>query len=342
MRIVVIRTSAMGDVALSVPVIQALKNQYPSVETIFVTRKPFNAFFQSINGLTLFNPDFKKRHKGFPGIIRLFRDLNMFGKVDYVIDIHDVLRTKLLRFLFILSGTRVKVIDKGRGEKKDLIKGKSKTQLKHTVERYSDVFVSAGLKLRPEMSKSIFVSQGAEEVAKKLVGDSDVKNIGIAPFAKHQLKMWPEEYLNRLLELISANHAVRFWFFGGNEEMEKIQSISFRTPGSVNLCGKISLEEELAVISRLDLMIAMDSSNMHMASLCGIRVVSIWGGTDPLNGFGAWMQPPEFSFRIPVDELTCRPCTVYGKGTCRRGDLACMIWLTPEKVYRKLTDLRLI
>lgn len=342
MRIVVIRTSAMGDVALAVPVMQALKNQYPAVETILVTRKPFNTFFQSINGLTLFNPDFKKRHKGFPGIIRLYRDLNRFGKVDYVIDIHDVLRTKLLRVLFILSGTKVRVIDKGRGEKRNLIKGKSKKQLKHTVERYCDVFASAGLRLSPEKSRSIFVSSAAEDVAKKLVGDSHFKNIGIAPFAKHQLKMWPEEYLARLLELISANHEIRYLFFGGNEEMEKLDSISLRTPGSVNLCGRISLEEELAVISKLDLMIAMDSSNMHMASLCGIRVVSIWGGTDPLNGFGAWMQPPEYSIRIPVDELTCRPCTIYGKGKCRRGDLACMMWLTPEKVYQRMTDLKLI
>lgn len=342
MRIVVIRTSAMGDVALAVPVIQALKNQYPAVETILVTRKPFNAFFQSINSLTLFNPDFRKRHKGLPGIIRLFVDLNRFGKVDYVIDIHDVLRTKFLRLLFRLSGTKVRVIDKGRREKKDLIKGKRKQQLKHTVERYCDVFASAGLKLSPEKSKSFVPSSAAEDVAKKLIGDSHLKNIGVAPFAKHQLKMWPEEYVTRLFEIISANHEVRFWFFGGNEEMERLQAISSRTPGSVNLCGMISLEEELAVISRLDLMIAMDSSNMHMASLCGTRVVSIWGGTDPLNGFGAWMQPAEYSFRIPVDELTCRPCTIYGKGTCRRGDLACMMWLTPENVYKKLTYLKLI
>jgi ADP-heptose:LPS heptosyltransferase len=89
-------------------------------------------------------------------------------------------------------------------------------------------------------------------------------------------------------------------------------------------------------------MIAMDSSNMHMAALCGIRVVSIWGGTDPLNGFGAWMQPSEYSIRIPVDELTCRPCTVYGKGKCRRGDLACMNWLTPGKVYSEIKKLNIL
>ena len=60
---------------------------------------------------------------------------------------------------------------------------------------------------------------------------------------------------------------------------------------SVNIAGTLTLDEELALMSRLDLMIAMDSSNMHMAALAGTKVISIWGGTDPLTGFGAWMQP---------------------------------------------------
>ena len=105
------------------------------------------------------------------------------------------------------------------------------------------------------------------------------------------------------------------------------------------LAGKLNLDEELALMSRLDLMIAMDSSNMHMAALTGTKVISIWGGTDPLTGFGAWMQPEDYSIRIPVDELTCRPCTIYGKGECRRGDFACMNWLTPEMVFRKIEKL---
>ena len=92
-------------------------------------------------------------------------------------------------------------------------------------------------------------------------------------------------------------------------------------------------------MSKLDLMIAMDSSNMHMAALVGTKVISIWGGTDPFSGFSAWMQPDIFSVRIPIDELTCRPCTIYGKGECRRGDFACMNWLTPEKVFKKIEKL---
>jgi ADP-heptose:LPS heptosyltransferase len=145
----------------------------------------------------------------------------------------------------------------------------------------------------------------------------------------------------RLLRLISDNHKCRFWFFGGSEDSEKLIALQSKVAGSTNLAGKLSLDEELVFMSKLDLMIAMDSSNMHMAALVGIKVISIWGGTDPLGGFSAWMQPDNFSIRIPVEELTCRPCTIYGKGECKRGDFACMNWLTPEGVYKKIIKILL-
>ena len=100
----------------------------------------------------------------------------------------------------------------------------------------------------------------------------------------------------------------------------------------------MNLSAELALISRLDLMISMDSSNMHMAALCGTKVISIWGGTDPMAGFGAWMQPDSYSIRIPVEELDCRPCTIYGKGKTRR-DFQCMKRLTPELVFKRMKTL---
>jgi len=165
-------------------------------------------------------------------------------------------------------------------------------------------------------------------------------NIGVAPYAKHKLKMWPEENMIRLLELISEKHKARYWLFGGVEESERLADFQSKVVGYYNT-AELNLDEELALMSKLDMMIAMDSSNMHMAALVGTKVISIWGGTDPLSGFGAWMQPEDYSIRIPIDELTCRPCTTYGKGECRRGDLACMNWLTPEMVFQKIDNLKI-
>ena len=100
MRLLVIRTSAMGDVALTVPVLRGMREQYPDVELVLVTRASFKPFFTSFTGLELFHPDLKNRHKGVAGIFRLFKDLRRQYKIDHVIDLHDVVRSKILRLLF--------------------------------------------------------------------------------------------------------------------------------------------------------------------------------------------------------------------------------------------------
>jgi len=342
MRILVIRTSAMGDVALTTPVLRAMNTKFPETEIIMLTRSIFIPFFSSVNGVSLFTSDFNGRHKGLAGLLRLYKDIINAGKIDYVIDIHDVLRTKILRFLFRLHGIPVSVIDKGRKEKRALISGKRKLQLKHTTERYCDTFAVAGFQIEPIKRRSIFVSDAAEKKAGELLRQQAGLNIGVAPYAKHHLKMWPEENMICLLKHISEKSRVRFWLFGGGEEAGKLNIFGEKVSGSTNLAGKLSLEEQLAVMGRLDFMIAMDSSNMHMAALVGTKVISIWGGTDPLNGFGAWMQPENYSIKISVSELTCKPCTIYGKGTCRRGDLACLNWLTPEIVFSRIEKMKLI
>ena len=336
MRFLVIRTSAMGDAALTTPVLRAVMLQYPDVEIVMVTRPAFKPFFYSIKGLTLFLIDLRNRHKGFVGLIRLFSDISKTGRFDALIDLHDVLRSKVLRLFFRLQGVPSFVIEKGRGEKRSVISGKIRRQLKHSVERYRETFARAGFPVRLAEGPWIIPNHSALENIASIAGSENDVKIGVAPYAKHKLKMWPEEYMIRLLGMIAEKYRAQFFLFGGKDESEKLATFQSVIKDAVNTAGTLTLDEELALMSRLDLMIAMDSSNMHMAALSGAKVISLWGGTDPLTGFGAWMQPDDHFIRIPVDDLTCRPCTVFGKGECARGDLACMNWLTPEIVFRKI------
>jgi ADP-heptose:LPS heptosyltransferase len=338
MRLLVIRSSAMGDVALTVPALIGLRKQYPDVEVIMMTQKKFQPFFVSVPGLKFFFPDFRGIHKGLNGLIRLVRDVKNVHDPDFIIDLHDVLRSKFISLIFRLRGTPSFVIDKGRKEKKLLITGKKKVFLKHSVERYCDVFRKAGFCIEPEQSRSIIPAGSSVERVIPLLGTA-MLNIGIAPFAMHKLKLWPEKYMTTLLKLISDNYPCRFFIFGGREDKENIRKFQKMIPGIKDVSELPGLEEELSLMSKLDLMITMDSSNMHMAALCGTRVVSIWGGTDPMAGFGPWMQPDNLAIRIPVEELDCRPCTIYGKGSSRRG-LECMYRLTPEHVFERMKLLK--
>jgi ADP-heptose:LPS heptosyltransferase len=234
------------------------------------------------------------------------------------------------------------VIDKGRREKRRVITGKNKVQLRHSAERYYNVFAKAGIPVLPENGPWIIPTADAQKRVSAFMTETGLLHIGVAPYAKHDLKTWPEENMIRLLQMIARQYKVRFWLYGGKEEIEQLISFQNRVPESVLIAGTLGLDEEIALMSRLNFMIAMDSSNMHMAALAGINTISIWGGTDPLTGFGAWQQPDSYAVKIPVDELTCRPCTVYGKGKCSRGDFACMNWLTPEMVFKKMINLKII
>jgi ADP-heptose:LPS heptosyltransferase len=325
----------MGDVALTLPVLTAIRKQHPEIEIVFLTRKQFFPFFRSVEGLILFEADFNGRHKGLAGLLRLEKDIREKYVIDYIVDLHNVTRSKVLRLLFSLSGVGSAVIDKGRTEKRRLIAGLQQESLPHSVDRYFKVFSDAGVSLLPAVGPYI-------RQAGSFSNDRGCLLIGVAPYAKHELKVWPEDYMVKLLNMISEGREVHYLLFGGREDVENLKKFAMKVNSSEVVAGIYTLDEELDIICNLDAMIAMDSSNMHMAALAGVKTISIWGGTDPSAGFGAWDQPDGNMIRISRDELKCRPCTIYGKGTCKRGDFACMKWLTPEVVYEKLVNLKII
>ena len=338
MSLLVIRTSSMGDVILTLPVLRAFSASYPDEEMVFVTKKPFDRFVTDIPGVSVFLSDHHGRHRGIPGVFRVFRALRKEYDITAVADLHDVLRSKLLRFLFRICGCRVASIDKGRSEKRQLTMGMAKGPLKHTADRYADVLYRAGYPVKPVKGPWMKPTEaGLEKIAPR-ISQSHGRLIGVAPLAKHKLKMWPTENMVAMLNMVSAKTDCTLFLFGSPDEAEMISEITVMVPGSEAMAGKIGLEEEIALISRLDLMIAMDSSNMHLAAMLGVNTLSIWGATHPWAGFSAWGMPEENQIQIPVSDLTCRPCTVYGKGECRRGDLACLNWLTPEKVLAKVIE----
>jgi hypothetical protein len=142
----VIRFSALGDVAMTIPVIYSCAVEHPELEITVLsrsmvaplfTRMPANVHFQGVN---------LKEFGGLAGLHRLYQLVRQ-GKFDAVADFHDVLRTKYLRFRFRLAGVKVAHIDKGRAEKKALTRmnHKCKQPLKTTVSRYVQVLHDLGL-----------------------------------------------------------------------------------------------------------------------------------------------------------------------------------------------------
>ena len=135
-RILAYRFSAFGDVAMTVPVITEFLEQNPGVEVVMVSRSNFKELFHGIPNL-IFKGINIDDYNGIIGINKLSKQLKNEFKPDYIADLHDVIRTKLLNVFFKLNGQKVFVLDKGKEEKKKLtnIQNLEKNQLKRTTER---------------------------------------------------------------------------------------------------------------------------------------------------------------------------------------------------------------
>jgi ADP-heptose:LPS heptosyltransferase len=346
-KILVFRLSAMGDVALTVPVIRNVLEANSDLQITLVTRPFFAPFFFGIPRLKLYFPKLDGKHKGLKGLWRLFQDLKKMGPFTEVVDLHGVLRTKTVSMFFRLSGTPVYSINKGRSEKKRLIRTKKITVLTHSTQRYADAFVKAGIDATigkaPYIDYSTEAFQNARSYLLGKIPEKGYLKIGLSPFANTSPKIWGLENFKELISLINENHKVVFFLFGGGEkEIRQLQQLEKYGENIHLVAGKFTLSEEIAMIRMLDLMIAMDSSNMHLASLSGIKTISVWGGTHPAFGFSAIGQPEEYHIQPPEGVLPCRPCSVFGGKPCIYPTLKCMELIKASDLYNTLIRLNVL
>jgi ADP-heptose:LPS heptosyltransferase len=330
----------MGDVVLLVPVIRSLVVTYPDVEVTVVTRPKFASFFTDIERVIPFPADVDHTYNGIFGMRDLFKKLLKKASYDVVLDMHDHIRTIMLRNLFKVFAGRVVVFDKGRKEKKAITRkeNKSHTPLIHTVERYRLAFEKAGFPFSILPPPYFIVKDNTKaETTEWLAQNGIQKNekwVGIAPFAMHTSKIWPLNNYDQLITRMIEKLPVRCFLFGGGAaEIDFFMSLQKKFPAHVIVvAGELKLKQELALMEMLDVMLCVDSSNMHLAALMGTPLISIWGGTHTDVGFGPYGRSEESIVQISRNELTCRPCSVYGRESCLRGDFACLTWITPERV----------
>lgn len=305
--ILVIRFSAMGDVAMTVPVLRALTEQHPELKITVVTRAFFKPFFQDLKNVEVYSADLKEEHKGVLGLYKLSKELKAL-KFDAVADLHNVLRSKILKFFF--TGKNVVQIDKGRAEKKALTSGKQFQQLKTTHQRYADVFDKLGFSV--ELSNPKFSNpKPLTENLNSFISNKDFKTIGIAPFAAHKSKMYPLEQMELVIAELSKNYNI-ILFGGGKSEVEVLNEIESKHNNVFSVAGKLNLNEELILISNLDLMLSMDSGNAHLAAMLGVKTITIWGVTHPYAGFAPFNQPEDYALLADRKQFPLIPTSVYG------------------------------
>lgn len=336
--ILVVRFSAMGDVAMAVPVLKLVTEKYPDLRITFLTRRFFAPLFEGLPNVEVFEADLKGRHKGFFGIKELSEELQTL-QIDAVADLHDVLRSNLLNLFFKLKGIPVRQINKGRKEKKEITRSEKVDfrPLKSTHERYAEVFAKLGFQV--DLSAPLFLPK--KELSQNilsLTGEKKGKWLGIAPFAQHDSKIYPEELMLQVIEGLQKHQNLKLFFFGGGlKEKGILENWEKKFSNAVNVAGKVQFQEEIGLISNLDAMLAMDSGNGHLAANFGVPVITTWGLTHPFTGFAPIGQPSENWLLPDLQKYPAIPTSVYGK-KIPKGYEDVMRTIPPEEVVKRLED----
>ena len=324
---------------MTVPVIKAFAEQNLDVKITFVTRPFFKPFFDEIPNMNFFAVDVKKRHKGFFGLLRLFWDLKQLN-IDAVADLHNVLRSKIVRNLFALSGKKVAFTDKGRAEKKALTRSQNKVfePLKTMIQRHVATFQKLGFTINlshPKFPEKDILSEDILFISGE---KNNLKWIGIAPFAQYESKVYPQDLMQRIIDDLANNSAYKIFLLGGgNKEIDKLNILAKGKENVINIAGKISFQEELKLISNLDIMLSMDSGNAHIAAMLGVKTITLWGATHPYVGFAPFNQPLENCLLSDRKQYPFLPTSVYGNKKVEGYEDA-MRTISPETIVEKIAS----
>lgn len=317
MTYLIIRLATLGNVAMTVPVVASLSRRYPDSKFIVASKKKLGAMFTALPNVEFREVDNHLEWKGVIALWKRWRD-----EVDAVIDLQDVLRTRVFDLLMRLSGKHVTRVHYGRIRKHLItVWGIGKKPLPTEFERYKDACARAGL-VTDDAFTSLAVKAEAAKSIKAKYGEKEGRWIGLAPFAKSRSNMLPYRVTKDIIEQLTLNENTRMFLFGAGEvESEMLRQWASVFSRTESVAGCLKLDEELELMRMLDVMICMDSANQHLSSLVGLRAISIWCATHPMIGFAGWKQRPEDI--VQRHDLQCRPCTCHGTNHCRYGNYAC-------------------
>ena len=333
----------MGDVAMAVPVVYSLAKQYPNIRITVLSRKYARPFFDDLApNVDFMEADLKGEYRGVKGLNALYRRLTakQFTKIA---DLHNVLRSEYLRMRFNMGRYRVEHIDKHRRQRRALVRQHNKVRenIPTPFENYIEVLAKLGYPVTLQFH-SLFPEEGGNlNLLPAIVGPkkSFQQWIGVAPTAAHPGKCYPVERTRQVIEQLLKNHPqARIFLFGRvRAEDQLFTQWCQEMPQCVYVSKHLeNMHQELILMSHLNVMLSMDSSNAHLASLTATPVVTVWGATHPFAGFTAWNQPAENNIQA---ELDCRPCSIYGNKSCRRRDMACMNLIKPEQIIERIEQI---
>jgi len=338
MNVLIICFSSISNVASIVPLLDSLNRNYSKHRFTVVSRVFLAPLFDSFEQVDFVGVDIRKEYQGVLGALNLFKLLNK-NQFDVILDLQGSWRSRFITGLFKLSGKRTFTVDKQRKEMHQLIhRGAKKYKpLKTIFERYADIFAKVGLQTDNKFQSLPPSTMACCTKVTTVYGEKKGVWIGIAPLSIARGKTLPLRKTKNVIRHFDGQPNTKIFLFGAgdmeNELLSDWQTI-FKHVYAVHT--SLQLGEELALMEKLDVMVSMDSANMHLAALTATPVVSIWGATHPYAGFLGWNQTCDTCVGV---DFSCRPCTAHEEKKCQYGDYRCLESISSETIIQKITEI---
>lgn len=325
----------MSDLIDALWILRALRKSYPETKVAIVTAPAYRSLVEGEGAEFIACPA-----RGVSGLWRAASALRR-GGYRSLADLQGSVRTFMLRVALMLRtffGSKTRVVDKARQSRKMMTRKFRKVLLPNafSTERYRLTLEKLGFAnlMLPENPIGSFKRENAvpEQLAPAL-GEKSGAWVGYAPFADTRGKMFPTTTSDKLVALLVERFERVVIFGGGDMERLFAEGVAQKYgPKVVPAVGVLSPYEEMKLMGAVDLLISPDSPSLHLASLAGTPVLSIWGSTHPFAGGAGYGQNPEWQLQL---DLPCRPCAVRGERGCIFGDRRCISGITPEMVVER-------
>ena len=316
----------MGDVILVSPVIAHLNETYPNSSITLLTSSAYVSLFErdsrlsSVVGIS----------KGGPPLEAL-----RGSDFDMVFDLQNSSKSKrLLKTLGIRSVT-------GAFKKPRL---KRLLLLLFRIDLYDSAYGVAAAYIRAAGGGAhaqipplrLDFGTPLPESCRRFEDEGSGPIIALFPFSAWKNKQWPLDYFVQ----VGRHYRAKGWrvlALGGKEDASAADALVNEIKGdSLNLAGKLTLDECGKVLARCSLALGNDTGLSHLARACGVKTGVIFGPTTRHFGFYPYANPPYKVFEL---KMRCRPCHFHGGNKCPLIHWGCMKRLKPETVIEGLEEL---
>lgn len=335
-KILIIQTAFLGDVILTLPLVQVLKKRYPDSSIDFICIPATSDLVKNnplINEIIIYD----KRNSGIHGLKELIKKLRD-KKYDFLISPHRSFRSALISYL---SKSSLSVsFDKSSLNFLYNVRVPYTTGV-HEIQRNLALLGPLGINedkiIKPDLYTSVESVRRVENMFHDYKIENSSKIISIAPGSVWFTKRYPEEKYVKLCNLLEKTN-FKIFLIGGESDTKLSHYIlnNSRNRNLINVTGSLSITESIELIKRSQVLIANDSAPLHIANSVGTKVISIFGSTIPEFGFFPYGKD---DIIMQTHGLVCRPCTTHGRNKCPIKTFECMTKISEEDMMDNLLKL---